>query len=253
MKKELEFLEQLRKLQSKAEENQRHITKQDVQKFAQENALGEEQMNSVYAYLQAQGIRIEGMENVSVNEEKKDKIQLTEAEANYLKEYRNDMSYIKDEKPGEKEELFQKALEGDALAKARLIELYMPVVVEIALEMNVADVYLGDLVQEGNVSLMLALEMLSVKNQDDMIKDEIRSGMQALIAEQTDAKKRDNILVEKVNNLDETIQTMKKDKGREITIDELSEYLKISDEEILDLIKLAGEELDSPEDGSEEK
>ena len=46
---------------------------------------------------------------------------------------------------------------------------------------------------------------------------------------------------------------MKKDRGREITIDELSEYLKISDEEILDLIKLAGEELDGPEAGSEEE
>lgn len=251
MKKELEFLEQLRKLQNKAEENQRHITQQDVQKFAKENALGEEQMNSVYVYLQAQGIRIEGCDVVS-DEIQKERVPLTQAEENYLNEYRTDMSYIKAEKPGEKEEMFQKAGDGDALAKARLIELYMPVVVDLALEMNVPDVYLGDLVQEGNVSLMLALEMLSGQNADVLLRDEIRSGMQALIAEQTDAKKRDNILVEKVNNLDETIQTMKKDRGREITIDELSEYLKISDEEILDLIKLAGEELDNPEENSEE-
>ena len=124
----------------------------------------------------------------------------------------------------------------------------MPIVVEIALEMNTPDVYLGDLVQEGNVSLMLALEMLSLENADTILRDEIRRGIQALIAEQTDTKKRDNILVEKVNNLDETIQKMKQDRGREITIDELSEYLKISDKEILDLIKLAGEDLENPEE-----
>ena len=246
MKKELEFLEQLRKLQGKAEANQRHISQKEVQKFAMENELGEEQMKSVYAYLQSQGIRAEGCENKA--EEKKAAVELTAEEERYLNEYRTDMSYIKAEQPGEKEELLKLAEAGDALAKARLIEIYMPVVVEIALEMNTADVYLGDLVQEGNVSLMLALEMVNGDEDDAMLCDEIRSGMQALIAEQTDAKKRDNILVEKVNNLDETIQTMKKDMGREITIDELAEYMKISDKEILDLIKLAGEELDSPEE-----
>ena len=247
MKRELEFLEQLRKLESKAQENQRHISQEEVQKFAQENELGEEQLKSVYVYLQAQGIRVEGCESLQA-EEPKERVQLTTEEEIYLKEYQTDMSYIKAEKPGEKEELFAMVADGDALAKARLIELYMPVVVEIALEMNTPAVYLGDLVQEGNVSLMLALEMISNENADEMLKDEIRSGMQALITELTDAKKRDDILVEKVNNLDETIQTMKKDYGREITIDELSEYMKISEKEILDLIKLAGEELDEPEE-----
>lgn len=247
MKRELEFLEQLRRLQNKAEENQRHISQEEVKKFAQENELGEEQMQSVYVYLQTQGIRVEGCENVQAVE-KKEKVQLTAAEETYLNEYQTDMSYIKPEKAGEKEKLFALAENGDALAKARLIELYMPVVVEIALEMNTPDIYLGDLVQEGNVSLMLALEMISAQNADAVLRDEIRSGMQALIAEQTDAKKRDDILVEKVNNLDETIQTMKKDYGREITIDELAEHMKISEKEILDLIKLAGEELDNPEE-----
>lgn len=247
MKRELEFLEQLRKLQSKAEENQRRITQKEIKNFAQENRLEEEQMKSVYTYLQTQGIRIEGCENVQ-SEEKREKVQLTEQEQAYLAEYQSDMSYIKAEKQGERESLFLLAENGDALAKARLVELYMPIVVEIALEMNMPEVYLGDLVQEGNVSLMLALEMLDGQDADKILKEEIRSGMQAMIAEQTDAKKRDNILVEKVNNLDETIQTMKQDKGREITIEELSEYLKISDEEILNLIKLAGEDLDSPEE-----
>lgn len=246
MKKELEFLEQLRKLQSKAEGNQRTITQQEIQQFSKENSLGEEQMKSVFTYLQAQGIKIEGCE--VVQQEKKEKVALTTAEEAYLTDYQNDMSYIKAEQSGEKERLFEQAVAGDALAKARLIEIYMPIVVEIALEMNTADVYLGDLVQEGNVSLMLALETLSLENADAILRDEIRRGMQALIAEQTDTKKRDHILVEKVNNLDESIQKMKEDKGREITIDELSEYLNISDKEILDLIKLAGEDLENPEE-----
>lgn len=249
MKKELEFLEQLRKLQTKAEENKKYITIQELQKFSQDNELGEEQMKSVFAYLQSKGIKIEGCE--VVQQEKKEKVALTMAEETYLKEYQNDMSYIKAEQPGEKERLFAQAVSGDALAKARLIEIYMPIVVEIAIEMNTPDVYLGDLVQEGNVSLMLALEMLNGEKADAILRDEIRRGMQALIAEQTDAKKRDNILVEKVNNLDETIQKMKQDRGREITIDELSEYLKISDKEILDLIKLAGEDLENPEEEEE--
>lgn len=245
MKKEMEFLEQLSKLQKKAEENHRHISPEEVKRFALENELDEEQVKSVYAYLQIQGIRIDGINSV---QETKEKVSLTAAEESYLKEYQKDMSYIKKEEPGEKERLFALAEGGDVLAKARLIELYMPVVVEIALEMNTPDIYLGDFIQEGNVSLIIALEMISAEGADEMLKNEIRSGMQALIAEQTDTKKRDNILVEKVNDLDETIQTMKNDYGREITIDELAEHMKISEKEILDLIKLAGEELDETEE-----
>ena len=60
-------------------------------------------------------------------------------------------------------------------------------------------------------------------------------------------KHRDQKMVRQVNELDETIQILKKDRGREITIEELSEYMKISEEEILDIIKLAGEDLKDEE------
>ena len=46
-----------------------------------------------------------------------------------------------------------------------------------------------------------------------------------------------------VNNLDETLHKMADEKGRGITMSELAEHMKISEDEILDIIKLAGEEM----------
>lgn len=244
MKNELEFLEQLRSLQSKAEENYRCLSQADLDQFLQENGLGEEQTDVVLAYLEAQGIRITDEVQAEMSlEEKIEQAKLTTAEKRYIKEYQTDMSYIKEEKEGEKEEMFASVQSGDSSAKKRLIELYMPVVVDIALKLHTPEVYLGDLVQEGNVSLMLALEMLPAGNEDVFLKNEIRNGMKEFLEEHTEIKKKDNILAERVNDLDQAIQALKEEYGREIAIDELAEHMQISEEEIEDLIKIAGDEL----------
>ena len=72
-------------------------------------------------------------------------------------------------------------------------------------------------------------------------------GIRTMMEEHAEIKHRDQKMVRQVSNLDETIQSLKKDRGREITIEELSEYMKISEEEILDIIKLAGEDLKNGE------
>ena len=76
------------------------------------------------------------------------------------------MKAMKQEQEGERAELLKKAVAQDALAKSRLIELYLPQVVEIAKELHEEGIYLGDCVQEGNVSLILALDMLPEDDAD---------------------------------------------------------------------------------------
>ena len=85
--------------------------------------------------------------------------------------------------------MFEKALEGDALAKSRLVEIYLPEVVEIAKELYHPEVFLGDLVQEGNVGLILGVDMIDdLDKAQDVIRREIRQAIQMLIEEQTELK-----------------------------------------------------------------
>ena len=208
MNNEEKFLEKLNGIKALAETKNNRLTTQEVEQYFSEDALPQEQMSLVYDYLMAQRITVVGytkMSGKAAEPEEKPKSFLTLDEETYLKKYKKDLGAVKKEENGEKEALFRLAIEGDALAKSRLAELYLPVVLEIARDMHDGTVFLGDMVQEGNVSLLLALD------------------------------------------LHETIQSLKKDRGREITIEELSEYMKISEEEILDIIKLAGEDLKNGE------
>ena len=50
-------------------------------------------------------------------------------------------------------------------------------------------------------------------------------------------------MVDKVNELDEQIQKLTEEMGRKVSIDELSQFIDISEQEIEDILKLAGEEV----------
>ena len=80
------------------------------------------------------------------------------------------------------------------------------------------------------------------------IMDQVRAGMLALVEEQTEVKRQDKKMVEQVSELDETIQSMSEEMGRKVAVDEVAEKLGISEAQIADILKLAGEEIDSAED-----
>ena len=83
---------------------------------------------------------------------------------------------------------------------------------------------------------------LESKTKETEIIDAICQGIQMMIEEQTDLKARDDKMVEKVASLDESIKKLTEDLGRKPTIDELSVYMELSEEEIHDIIRLTGEE-----------
>ena len=55
------------------------------------------------------------------------------------------------------------------------------------------------------------------------------------------------MMVEKVTELDEAIKSMKEEYGRKVSVDEVAERLGISEDEIEDILKLAGEEVKDEE------
>lgn len=240
-----QFRKKLEQLLEQADEQDKRLTNEQIKEFFAEDGLTEEQMLLVYDFLMSQKIVVSGYYKQESQERKVqvDESAFTEEEKQYLQEYTEDLKAMKPETEGERAELLKKAAEQDALAKSRLIELYLPQVVEIAKELHEEGIYLGDCVQEGNVSLILALDMLPDKEADAFIQQEIRQGIQTMLEEHKEVKRRDKKLENQVNNLDETLHKMADEKGRGITMNELAEHMKISEDEILDIIKLAGEDM----------
>ncbi len=243
MSDRLEFREKLGGILQKAQGAQNVLSVREVEEYFAEDGLSREQMELVCDYLLSQKVAVKGYvkQGGTVTEKTEEQAEehYTEEEKRYLARYMEEIKTIKAEEAGERQKLFAASIEGDALARGRLIELYLEKVVEVAKEMYHKEVFLGDLIQEGNVSLMLALdELKSAEEAHGKIMEEVRAGMQMLIEEQTEVKRRDHTLLEKYTDLDDNIKKLKEETGRDVTIEEVSAFLDMSEEEINDILNL---------------
>lgn len=245
------FLEKLNGLLALAKGQESRITIEEVKAYFSEDALTEEQMELVFDYLLAQKISVIGYVKMDIGEEEKE-VEYTEEEKAYLKEYEMDLQAISQATPEELEELYRQAMDGEEVAKNRLVEVYLKEVVEIAKQMYEPEVFLGDLIQEGNLGLVLGVEMLTsvqtVAQARDIITRQIRQSIQMLLEEQNELNSRDKKMVEKVQALDEAITALAEELGRKVTIDELAIYMGMEIEEIEDILKLTGEESETEEE-----
>ena len=247
MEARAEFLKKLNGLVAVAKGQGEQITIDEVRAYFADAALTEEQLELVFDYLLAQKVVVKGY--IKMTEAAEEKLTYTEEEEAYLKEYLNDLQGFKEEKAGEKESLFAKLIGGDVSAKNRLTELYLKEVVTIAKEMYHPEIFLGDIIQEGNVGLILGLDMLvDVATAHETIVNQVKQCIQMLIEEHAEVKSRDNKMVERVTMLDESIKTLTEELGRKVTIDELAVYMGMTEEEIDDILRLMGEESEEGEE-----
>ncbi len=241
MKDKAAFQQKLNELLMMAKEHNGAVTMEEVRERFGEDTLTDEQMNLVFDYLLAQKIVVKGY----WKQEEKEVIEFTDEEKDYLKEYEKEISGIKSEVKDEKNKLFGQVIAGDVLAKERLIEIYLKEVVAIAKEMNRAEVFIGDIIQEGNLGVVMGVEMIADANTaHETIVSQIRQSIQLLLEEYEEAKSRDKKMVEKVNALDEAITTLTEELGRKVTIEELIVHMGMTEEEIDDILRLTGEEPD---------
>ncbi len=229
----LEFKEKLAGILALAEGQNGKITVDEVEKYFEEDRLSQEQMNLVCDYLLSMKMAVVGYKQTgkTVKEtEEKEKQPLSTEEQKYVEEYLRGLRDMK----GETQEEVRMAY-------------YLPKVVEEAVRLHHPEVFIGDMIQEGNIALMIALKEIQKEKDEEEILEQVRAGMMASMESLTEVKRRDHKMVEKVTELDEAIKSMKEEYGRKVSVDEVAERLGISEEEIEDILKLAGEEVKDEE------
>lgn len=234
MSDRLQFQGKLQEVVDFAKSKGQKIGLEEVEKHFEEDQLSKEQLQLVCEYLLAQKVAVTGFEknNASLKEEKQEqKLEevpvLGEEERKYVESY---LSEIKE-------------MRAESAAEMRMASLF-PKVVEEAVKLNHPQVFIGDVIQEGNVWLVQALAEMP-EAQDASIIDEARAGMQDLIEAQTEMKRQDKRMVEQVSELDEAIRSMTEELGRKVAVDELAERLGIKEEQIAEILKLAGEDVEN--------
>lgn len=233
MSDRLEFQGKLQGVLDLAKSKGQKIALEEVEKYFEEDQLSKEQLQLVCEYLLAQKVAVSGFEknNASAHEEKEEQKSeevpaLSEEERKYVESYLLEIKEIR----------------AESAEEMRMASLF-PKVVEEAVKLNHPQVFIGDVIQEGNVSLMQALAE-TPEAQDVFVMEEVRAGMLALIEAQTEVKRQDKRMVEQVSELDEAIRSMTEELGRKVAVDELAERLGIKEEQIAEILKLAGEDVE---------
>lgn len=166
-----------------------------------------------------------------------------EKETEILEQYIEDLKNISDEAEGEKAELLVRLISGNTSAKSRLGELYLMKAMQTASEYRGQGLPLIDLIQESSMAVMLGIDEYDgdakEKAFDEYIDKYVREHIKAVVAAESAEKKAEDEITEKINVLSDTAQTLAERFGREATLEELSEYTRLTADEIKTLMKMS--------------
>ena len=287
MEQKIIFREMLGEIMKLADARDNRLTVKEIDDFFENMHLTKEQMAMVYEYLDSQKVKVSGFEKKGPNrfaqpeEELAEKVPASvdeeddgetddgsgetgkgdsrksdqkakqgeeeEVPLRSMEIYLDEISQLEQLDTARELELFHLAADGDAAARSRLVERYLPLVCELASEYEGNDYPTEDLIQEGNVGLLLALEQ--VERQESLaayqarLMNEVNQYMQDALQDQKDLREMDNGVARRVNHLNEAIRNLEEDLEHRVSVEELSAYLEMPAEEIRDILKMAGDEL----------
>lgn len=144
--------------------------------------------------------------------------------------------------------LLGRVMNGDEAAKARLIESYLPLICEAAGNFKSEEVLLEDLIQEGNLGLLEALGSLEQFDSPAAcsahILNTINEAMAWMITSSREKREADGHIVSRVNHLNEAVKNLERDLEHKVSAEELSAYLEMPLQEIRDILRMSGDQIE---------
>lgn len=285
MEQKIIFREMLTEILELADERGNCLTTQEIDEFFANTHLSREQMELVYEYLIGRKVQVKGYESKGEHvpggredqeKELKDS-KKRQAEAALSREgdggaaagesfpkpsesgeddenpsalelYLKELEGMGEAGTEEELELFHLAADGDGAAKSRLIELYLPLVCRLAGDYQGEEFLVEDLIQEGNVGLLLAVDQ--VERQESLaayqarLMNAVNQYMEDVIREQKDLRDLGEGIVSRVNHLSQAIHNLEEELEHRVSVEELSAYLEMPAEEIRDILRMAGDEIE---------
>lgn len=145
----------------------------------------------------------------------------------------------------EKMEFYEKLLQGDAEMMETILAVWLEKILNIAQKYMEPKLNVEDLVQEGNMALVVKLQELLGSMAKMDIEEELSKAVEAGIVNYVsgirDERELEDALVGKVSLVHAAKKLLTEEKGHAPTIEELSEYTKMTVEELNDLEDLMKE------------
>lgn len=146
----------------------------------------------------------------------------------------------------ENQRLIAGAAAGDTTAKRRMVEGNLKFALGMIRDYFEKGVPAGDLVQEANIALVMAVEELAVAGLkgeagefERFLEGWVRTALQETVKRQDKEFEVQQEMLDLVNGLEETAKNMAEELGREATVEELAERMKMTVDEVKDIMKIA--------------
>lgn len=240
------FLEMLQEIMEVARVQNNRITKEELANLLGDTELSEEQFESVYAYLAENKIEVQGYiyvppkKEVEIPEEEK----VTKEDSIFLKMYKEELQEVEHLVKEEKEAILRELAQGKDENSQRLINGFLHDVIVLAPKYKNKGVTIEDLIQEGNMGLIMTVTELC--NQTDAADEAyvlkaIEDAMIAAVDEIANEESEEDTIVAKANLIREAAKFLEEDFGHAPSIEELTNYTKIPQDEIRDILNLSKE------------
>ena len=159
---------------------------------------------------------------------------------NFYDMYLEEMREIRPLEAKEREALLIRTASGDQEARSRLVEGSLSEVLELAGEYEGRELPMSDIVQEANTALMLAaVEYDGSEAWSQLLERRVRESVELALEEQRMEASIEENMAARVNVLQTVSQILAKELGREATVEELAAKMKMTENEIRDIMKLA--------------
>ncbi len=271
MKKEQELLlKKIEELKEKANQNKKTISSLEIKTFLSDNKLPANVFPMVAEVLETDGIAIsdtlDTLENISdvqetveieipdkdIDEEDEEvdlEIDLEAVEKNFniddhVRMYLKEIGKIPLLSGDEEKDLSKRMKEGDDVARQQLIEANLRLVISIAKKYTNRGMHFLDLVQEGNLGLIKAVEKFDHERNFKFSTYAtwwIRQAITRSIADQARTIRIPVHMVETINKLLRCQRQKLQELGRDATVEELSQEMDLPVEKVREIMKISQE------------
>ena len=243
------FAAKMKGLMALAKKKKRILDNKDIEEQLSDIELDQEQIDKVYDYLESQGIDV--VSNIELEEENPEdkELDLSIAENSiniddHVRMYLKEIGKVALLSGDEEIELAKRIENGDEEAKRRLAEANLRLVVSIAKKYVGRGMLFLDLIQEGNLGLLKAVEKFDYRKGYTFSTYAtwwIRQAITRAIADQARTIRIPVHMVETINKLIRVSRQLLQELGREPTDDELAAEMQMPVEKVRETRKIAQE------------
>lgn len=238
------FLTTVRELVAKGKQENGSITEEMLATAFRGEELNGEQMLSIRTYLKSNGVEV-----VSTGEKPSNRIVKMTAAKNVSKlEAQEQMAYriyleeiagVPGYDPLEEADLIAKKVAGDGAARNRLIEGNLAKVVELAGIYAGHGAPVGDLVQEGNMELLMLVDEWAGGDLQEELKLRVSEAMERVVEEYDGNVAFKMRMADMANQIMDLSAEIAEELGKQPTLEELAKELHITVDEVEAIMKMS--------------